>query len=89
MKRKLSLSPSTDQVDEEGNSTKIRKTEFKREYSKLRKLVPALNARNDITKVWEIRIIIYEPVKNLAFLFVKQTVSNYYYQNSFIIYTGF
>ena len=50
-KRKLSSSTSTDQIDEEGNSTKVRKTEFKREYSKLRKLVPALNARNDITKV--------------------------------------
>lgn len=49
MKRKLSS--SADQNDEDGNSTKVRKTEFKREYSKLRKLVPALNARNDITKV--------------------------------------
>ena len=49
LKRKASSSPN--QTDEDCSDAKVRKTEFKREYSKLRKLVPALNARNDITKV--------------------------------------
>jgi len=49
LKRKASSSPS--QTNEDCGDAKVRKTEFKREYSKLRKLVPALNARNDITKV--------------------------------------
>lgn len=49
MKRKLTS--SSDQKNEDDNGSKVRKVEFKREYSKLRKLVPALNARNDITKV--------------------------------------
>ena len=55
MKRKLTS--SSDPKTEEDNGTKVRKVEFKREYSKLRKLVPALNARNDITKVYKAIIV--------------------------------
>ena len=50
MKRKASSSVEHDDIEDE-NSAKVRKTEFKKEYTKLRKLVPALNARDDITKV--------------------------------------
>ena len=50
MKRKASSSGEHDDLDDENNA-KVRKTEFKKEYTKLRKLVPALNARDDITKV--------------------------------------
>ena len=50
MKRKASSSVEHDDIEDESNA-KIRKTEYKKEYTKLRKLVPALNARDDITKV--------------------------------------
>jgi len=50
LKRKASSSVEHDDIEDE-NSAKVRKTEFKKEYTKLRKLVPALNARDDITKV--------------------------------------
>ena len=50
MKRKASSSVEHDDIEDENNA-KVRKTEFKKEYTKLRKLVPALNARDDITKV--------------------------------------
>ena len=53
MKRKASSSVEHDDIEDE-NSAKVRKTEFKKEYTKLRKLVPALNARDDITKVLQI-----------------------------------
>lgn len=49
--RKRKLTSTSDQKNEDDNGSKVRKVEFKREYSKLRKLVPALNARNDSTKV--------------------------------------
>ena len=50
LKRKASSSVEHDDIEDENNA-KVRKTEFKKEYTKLRKLVPALNARDDITKV--------------------------------------
>ena len=49
LKRKSSS--SANKADEDSGDAKVRKTEFKKEYSKLRKLVPALDSRNDITKV--------------------------------------
>ena len=50
-KRNLSPIPPPGQGAQENDDNKVRKVEFKREYSKLRKLVPALNERSDTTKV--------------------------------------
>ena len=54
LKRKSSS--SANKADEDSSDAKVRKTEFKKEYSKLRKLVPALDSRNDITKVLNIHV---------------------------------
>ena len=62
MKRKASSSVEHDDIEDENNA-KVRKTEFKKEYTKLRKLVPALNARDDITKVLYITSITHIRVR--------------------------